>query len=132
MRAIEVENPDLKDVLPKTYNRLGNSVLITLLKTFNAIPMGHDITQLVLFPQDSNRLLEVAEKTGLVLEGPQRAFLIQGDDQLGSLVEIHQKLADGRVNVAASIGVTDGRGGYGYIVHVRPEDFDQACSVLSC
>jgi type I restriction enzyme M protein len=39
MRAIEEENDDLKDVLPKTYNRLDNSVLITLLKTFNAIPM---------------------------------------------------------------------------------------------
>ncbi len=39
MRLIEDENPDLKDVLPKTYNRLENSVLITLLKTFNAIPM---------------------------------------------------------------------------------------------
>jgi type I restriction enzyme M protein len=39
MRAIEEENDDLKDVLPKTYNRLDNSVLITLLKAFNAIPM---------------------------------------------------------------------------------------------
>ena len=39
MRAIEDDNPDLKDVLPKTYNRLENSVLVTLLKTFNAIPM---------------------------------------------------------------------------------------------
>ena len=37
--AIEDENDDLKDVLPKTYNRLDNSVLVTLLKTFNSIPM---------------------------------------------------------------------------------------------
>jgi type I restriction enzyme M protein len=39
MRAIEVENEDLKDVLPKTYNRLDNRVLTSLLKNFNAIPM---------------------------------------------------------------------------------------------
>jgi type I restriction enzyme M protein len=39
MRAIEEENDDLKDILPKTYNRLENNVLITLLKTFNLIPM---------------------------------------------------------------------------------------------
>ena len=39
MRAIEDENEDLKDVLPKTYNRMDNSVLVTLLKTFNSIPM---------------------------------------------------------------------------------------------
>jgi type I restriction enzyme M protein len=39
MRRIEDENDDLRDVLPKTYNRLDNSVLISLLKNFNAIPM---------------------------------------------------------------------------------------------
>jgi type I restriction enzyme M protein len=39
MRAIEDENEDLKDILPKTYNRLDNRVLFTLLKSFNAIPM---------------------------------------------------------------------------------------------
>lgn len=39
MKAIEDHNPDLKDVLPKTYNRLENSVLVELLKMFNAIPM---------------------------------------------------------------------------------------------
>jgi type I restriction enzyme M protein len=39
MRAIEDENEDLKDILPKTYNRLDNRVLFTLLKSFNVIPM---------------------------------------------------------------------------------------------
>jgi len=28
MKAIETDNPDLKDILPKTYNRLDNSTLI--------------------------------------------------------------------------------------------------------
>ena len=39
MRAIETENPDLKDVLPKTYNRFENSLLKELLKTMNSVPM---------------------------------------------------------------------------------------------
>jgi type I restriction enzyme M protein len=39
MRAIEAENEDLKDVLPKSYNRLGNDTLVTLLKTFSEIPV---------------------------------------------------------------------------------------------
>lgn len=38
MRAIEAENDELKDVLPKTYNRLENSLLVSLLKTLSAIP----------------------------------------------------------------------------------------------
>jgi len=39
MKAIEKENEDLKDVLPKTYNRLENDVLVALLKIFSSIPM---------------------------------------------------------------------------------------------
>jgi len=38
IRAIEVENEDLKDVLPKTYNRLENGLLVALLKNFSSIP----------------------------------------------------------------------------------------------
>jgi type I restriction enzyme M protein len=39
MRRIEEANEDLRDVLPKSYNRLDNRVLVSLLKNFNAIPM---------------------------------------------------------------------------------------------
>jgi len=39
MRAIEAENPDLKDVLPKSYNRLENATLAELLKLMNSVPM---------------------------------------------------------------------------------------------
>ena len=39
MKAIEAENTELKDILPKTYNRLDTPTLIELLKTLNSIPM---------------------------------------------------------------------------------------------
>lgn len=39
MRAVERENEDLKDVLPKTYNRLENNTLVALLRNFAEIPM---------------------------------------------------------------------------------------------
>src|SRR5579859_748981 len=39
MKAIEAENPDLKDVLPKTYARLEKDVLWALLRIFSDIPM---------------------------------------------------------------------------------------------
>ncbi|WIG60508.1 MAG: Type I restriction-modification system, DNA-methyltransferase subunit M [Ktedonobacterales bacterium] len=39
MHAIEAENPDLKDTLPKSYNRLEKDTLWALLKIFSAIPM---------------------------------------------------------------------------------------------
>ncbi len=39
MKQIEAENEELRDVLPKTYNRLEKDVLIALLKTLSGIPM---------------------------------------------------------------------------------------------
>lgn len=39
MRGIEAENDDLRDVLPKSYNRLDNAMLVTLLKSFNSVPL---------------------------------------------------------------------------------------------
>lgn len=39
MKQIEAENEELKDVLPKTYTRLENDVLVALLKTLSSIPM---------------------------------------------------------------------------------------------
>lgn len=39
MKAIEADNPDLKDVLPKSYNRLDNPTLVELLKIMASIPM---------------------------------------------------------------------------------------------
>ncbi|MBC7963993.1 MAG: SAM-dependent DNA methyltransferase, partial [Steroidobacteraceae bacterium] len=36
---IEAENPELKGVLPRSYQKVGNDSLVTLMKTFNSIPM---------------------------------------------------------------------------------------------
>jgi type I restriction enzyme M protein len=39
MRAVEAENRDLKDVLPKSFNRLEGATLVELLKVMASIPM---------------------------------------------------------------------------------------------
>lgn len=45
MKAVEAENEELRDVLPKSYNRLENDTLASLRKTFSGIPMdvGGDV-----------------------------------------------------------------------------------------
>ena len=100
------------------------------LLAFNAIPMGLEQIQLMLFPEDANPLARLAEDEGLLLDGPQYALLIRGDDELGALAEIHRELADAKVNVSASSGITDGQGGFGYIVYIAPEDFSEATAAL--
>jgi hypothetical protein len=100
------------------------------LLAFNAIPMGDQQTQLMLFPEDTASLASVAEKEGLSLDGPQHALLIRGDDELGAFAEIHRDLTNAHVNVSASCGITDGGGKYGYIVYVAAEDFGTAVAAL--
>jgi len=39
MKAVEADNEELKGVLPKTYNKIENSTLVSLLKTFSQIAM---------------------------------------------------------------------------------------------
>jgi len=98
---------------------------------FHAIPFGADSTQLVLFPEDPDRLIRAAGSVDMVLTGPQHAILVQGKDEPGALGEIHRQLCDGGVNVYSSYAVGDGAGRFGYVLHIRPDEFETAARVLN-
>lgn len=97
---------------------------------FSAIPIGPNSTQLAIFPEDSSKFRHDAKMAGMIVDGPHHALLIQGDDELGALAGIHQKLYEADINVYSSSGVTDGRGSYGYLIYVREEDFERAAQTL--
>ncbi len=100
------------------------------LLAFNAVPMGPMRTQLTIFPEESSKLIAAAHKAGWHLDGPHHAMLVQGDDELGALARIHMKVFEAEVNISASSGVADGRGGFGYILYLRPEQFERAAGAL--
>ena len=100
------------------------------LLAFTAVPFGPMTTQLTIFPEDTGKLTSEARKSGVVMDGPQPALLVQGDDSLGALAEVHMKLYEANVNVFASSGVADGRGSYGYVIYVKPDDYERAVAAL--
>ena len=100
------------------------------LLAFTAVPLGSDRTELTLFPADTSKMTSEARKARMDLEGPHPALLVQGDDDLGALVIVHEKLYRAGVNVAASTGVSDGHGKYGYVIYVREEDIERAAEAL--
>lgn len=100
------------------------------LVAFTAVPIGPQVTQLTLFPDDESLFVTSAKNIGLKLDGPYPALLVQADDDLGAIAEIHRRLFAANVNVFASNGVADGRGAYGYILHLRPEHFQAAATAL--
>jgi hypothetical protein len=99
------------------------------LLAFAAVPIGAR-TQLTLFAEDDATLEAAARRAALTLDGPYPALLVQGDDELGALARIHGLLAQAGVDVFASSGVTDGRGAFGYVVYLRPDDIAKAESAL--
>jgi hypothetical protein len=100
------------------------------LVAITAIPFGPARTQLTVFPDDTARMQRAAQQANIPLDGPHPALVVQGDDEVGALAHIHEKLRDANVHVFASTGVADGRGGYGYIIYVRPEEHERAAEAL--
>jgi len=132
IRRVDYFYATIKDQPGEAYKVL--SLLASLginLLAITAVPFGPMNTQLTIFPEDSGQLRSEAQKSGLKLEGPQPALLIQGDDKLGALAEVHMKLFEANINVYASSGVADGRGSYGYIIYVRPDDYERAAGALN-
>jgi hypothetical protein len=100
------------------------------LSAFTCVPTGPFRTQFTLFPEEPSKLVVEAKKANIQLAGPNPAFLILGDDEIGALVNIHQKLYEAKVNVYSSNAVTDGRGGFGYVLYVSPEQYKKASEAL--
>ena len=98
---------------------------------FNTMQMGPERAQITLFPEDESLLLNVAKKARLNLDGPYKAILVQGTDEMGALVEVHEKLYNANINIASSTAIADGSGSYGYLIYVRPDDYDKAAEALS-
>jgi hypothetical protein len=100
------------------------------LLAFTAVPGGPDRAQFALFPEDPAQFTAEANLAQIPVEGPHHALLVQGDDELGRLAGIHERLFEGGVDVYASAGVSDGRGSFGYVVYVREDQFGQALRAL--
>ena len=93
---------------------------------FTAFPLADEKSQLDFFPIDAAKFLDMAKEIDLAVIGPKSAFVVQGDDATGALVSYHQRLFDAGINVHAANGVSDGNGGFGYVLWVQPEDYEEA------
>jgi hypothetical protein len=132
IRRVEYFTTTVQDQPGEAYKLLSQLAQMGVnLLVFNAVPLGPLRAQLTMFPEDPSMMSRAARSTGLVLEGPYPAFLVQGDDELGAFARIHAELYEADVNVYASNGVADGHGSFGYVVYVRPEEFERAAGALS-
>ena len=93
IRRVEYFTTTVQDRPGEAYKLLSQLADLGLnLVAFTAVPVGPMRSQLTLFPDDPLRMVEAARKAGLVLDGPHPALLVQGDDELGALAQIHAKI----------------------------------------
>lgn len=131
IRPVEYYYANVHDELGAAYGVL--SLLaergVNLL-AFTAVPTGPALAQFSLFPEDPSKLVAEASTAGLSLDGPHHALLAQGDDELGALASVHERLLGAGVDIYASSGVTDAQGSFGYVVYVREDQFARAVGAL--
>jgi hypothetical protein len=131
IRRIEYFYITVKDKPGEAYEMLNQLAGLGInLLAFAAMPTGSNSARMTLFPEDSKQLQCVAKRSGLVLGGPNCAFLVHGEDDLGVLVEVHKLLYQAKINVYASNGVTNGKDNFCYIIYVRREDYERAAEAM--
>jgi hypothetical protein len=98
------------------------------LVALHAFPEGRR-AQIDFFPSDAAALRAAARKAGWKLVGPRRAFVIEGEDRVGALVDVFTKLAEAKINITATDAIATG-GRYAAIVWVQARDVNKAKKVL--
>jgi hypothetical protein len=131
IRRVEYYYAIVHDELGAAYRLLSQLAELGVdLLAFTAVPSGPALAQFTLVPTDTGKLLAQASVAGLPLDGPYHAFLVQGDDELGALANVHEQLVKAGVDIFASSGVSDGRGAFGYLVYVREDQFERATAAV--
>jgi hypothetical protein len=98
------------------------------LLAFSGFPKGRR-TQLDFFPVDAVAFKQAAKRAKWKVVGPKRGFFLQGDDRVGAVAELLERLGTAKINVTAIDAVSvDGR--YGAIFWVAPKDVKKTAALL--
>jgi hypothetical protein len=99
------------------------------LLAFSGFPRGRR-AQLDFVPADPAAFKQAAKQAKWKTVGPKRCFLVQGDDRVGAVAEVLDRLGTAKINVTAidAVSVEDAR--YGAIFWVAPKDVKKTSALL--
>ena len=99
------------------------------LLAFTGFPNGSR-AQVDFVPAKPVEFARAARKMGVKLGKRKTAFLVQGEDRVGALTRILDKLAQARIGMTAMDAVTAGGGRFGAIFWVKPNNVARAARLL--
>jgi hypothetical protein len=99
------------------------------LLAFSGFPQGRR-AQLDVVPADPAAFKRAAKQAKWKVVGPKRGFLVQGNDRVGAVAELLERLAAAKINVTAidAVSVEDRR--YGAIFWVAPKDVKKTAALV--
>ena len=100
------------------------------LLVFSGFPAGRDKAQIDLVTDDLDALKAVAKRLKWKLSRVKRAFLGQGQDELGAAIAPVAALAAARINITATTAIAAGEGRFGMIFWVKPAQHRRAAQLL--
>jgi hypothetical protein len=99
------------------------------LVAFSGFPQGRR-AQLDFIPADPVAFRQAAKKAKWKVVGPKRGFLVQGEDRVGAVADLLERLGTAKINVTAIDAVCVGDGRYGAMFWVAPKDVKKAAALL--
>ncbi|HKW38719.1 MAG TPA: hypothetical protein VJO54_13010 [Burkholderiales bacterium] len=99
------------------------------LLAFTGFPNGAK-AQVDFVPARPAEFARAAKKAGVKPGKRKTAFLVQGEDRVGALVRILDKLAAAKINMVAMDAVSGGGRRFGAIFWVKPKDIARASRLL--
>ncbi|MDR7417393.1 MAG: hypothetical protein QN178_00615 [Armatimonadota bacterium] len=99
------------------------------LLAFHGFPKGRR-AQLDFVPSDPAAFKAAAKAAKWKVVGPKKAFLIEGDDRVGALVDHYQALAAAKINITATDALVASPGRFSAILWVAGKDVRRAAKVL--
>lgn len=99
------------------------------LLAFTGFPAGGG-AQVDFIPKDNARFTQAARKAKIKLSARKTVFLAQGNDKVGALTQVLNRLARAKISVVSLQAVTAGKGRYGAMFWVKAKDVGRASRVL--
>ena len=96
---------------------------------FTGFPTGRR-AQVDFIPEDTASFKAAARKLSMKVGPRKTVFLVQGDDRVGAIAEIVDKLADAGINMTAMDAVATGGRRYAAMFWVDPGDVNKVARVL--
>jgi hypothetical protein len=100
------------------------------LLAFSGFPQGRR-AQLDFVPADPAAFRQAAKQARWKVVGPKRAFLVQGEDRVGAVADVLERVATAKINVTAVDAVSAEGGRYGAILWVAPKDVKKTAVLLA-